>query len=198
MLTRLRILAPDEREDRVMEERETARREIDLQPLRRILEERYRPRDHQEAQELVVGACQEAQHLYGWVPPQAAQLIAEHLGVTINRVYGLLTFYADFRTEPPGEHFLWLCHGAACYIAGSQKVVDALRTEYRLGEDGTTSDGLLTVHVFDGCLGACDLAPVAQLDHHEYIGQLDANRLRELVEELRTCRRVGSNDETIE
>jgi NADH-quinone oxidoreductase subunit E len=56
----------------------------------------------------------------------------------------------------------------------------------------------LTVHVFDGCLGACDLAPVAQLDHHEYVGQLDASRLRELVEELRACRRVGSNDETLE
>lgn len=76
------------------------RRPIDLDPLQRILEERYRPQDHQEAQELIVGACQEAQHLYGWVPPQAAHLIAEHLGVTINRVYGLLTFYADFRTQP--------------------------------------------------------------------------------------------------
>ncbi|MCS7051787.1 MAG: NAD(P)H-dependent oxidoreductase subunit E, partial [Thermomicrobium sp.] len=77
----------------------------DLEPLRRILEERYRPRDYREAQELIVGACQEAQRLYGWVPPSAAQLIADHLGVTANRVYGLLTFYADFQTEPPGRHF---------------------------------------------------------------------------------------------
>uniref|UniRef100_A0A7C1FYU9 NAD(P)H-dependent oxidoreductase subunit E n=1 Tax=Thermomicrobium roseum TaxID=500 RepID=A0A7C1FYU9_THERO len=157
---------------------------VDLEPLRRVLEERFRPRDYREAQELVVGACQEAQRLFGWVPPEAAQLIAEHLGVTTNRIYGLLTFYADFRTEPPGRHFLWICHGAACYVAGAGRLVEFLQERYGITGQGTTPDGALTVHVFNGCLGVCDLAPVAQLDHHEYVGRLSLERLQALIAEL--------------
>ncbi len=161
------------------------RQPIDLEPLRVILQERFRPRDHEEALELIVGACQEAQRLYGWVSPEAAELIADHLGVTINRVYGLLTFYADFRTRPPGRHFLWLCYGAACYVAGAHRLVELLRNEYRMDEQGDLPDGVLSVNVFNGCLGVCDLAPVGQLDHHEYVGGLDPDGLRGLIERLR-------------
>lgn len=169
------------------------RRSIDLEPLQRILEERYRPQDHQEAQELIVGACQEAQRLYGWVPPQAAHLIAEHLGVTINRVYGLLTFYADFRTQPPGRHYLWLCYGAACYVAGAQRLIEVLRDEYGMDEKGDVADGTLSVNVFNGCLGVCDLAPVGQLDHQTYVGRLTAEELRALIERLRSSDGVEGN-----
>lgn len=164
---------------------------VDLAPLRKILEERYSPHDYREAQELVVGACQEAQHLYGWVPPEAAELIAQHLGVTINRIYGLLTFYADFRTEPPGRHFLWLCHGAACYVAGASRLIELLAEEYGVTDHGTTADGVLTLHVFNGCLGVCDLAPAAQLDLAKYIGRLTPERLRELIASLRSESAAG-------
>ncbi|MCX7624333.1 MAG: NAD(P)H-dependent oxidoreductase subunit E [Thermomicrobium sp.] len=169
-----------------MELKVPRRTTVDLEPLRRILEERYRPRDHQEAQELIVSACQEAQRLYGWVPPEAAEAIAEHLGVTINRVYGLLTFYADFRTRPPQRHFLWLCYGAACYVAGAGRLVELLREEYGMDEHGDTSDGTLSVHVFNGCLGVCDLAPAAQLDHRAYLGGLNVEGMRALIERLRS------------
>lgn len=169
-----------------MESKVAPRQPLDLSPLRRILKERYRPQDYQEAQELIVGACQEAQRLFGWVPPEAAQLIADHLGVTINRVYGLLTFYADFRTQPPGRHYLWLCYGAACYVAGARRLIDLLRDEYDMDEKGDLPDGTLSINIFNGCLGVCDLAPVGQLDHHEYVGHLTVEELRTLIERLRS------------
>ena len=101
--------------------------ESDLERVRELLRAKYHPRDHEEAQELILAACQDVQHLTGWVSPEAAQIIGDHLGVTENRIFGLLTFYADFRTQPPGNHVMLLCHGTACYVAGSQKLIEGLR-----------------------------------------------------------------------
>lgn len=152
--------------------------QVDLGPLRSILERDFRFGDYQEAQELIIGACQEAQALYGWVPPAAAKLISDYLGVTINRVYGLLTFYADFRTAPPGRHAMLLCHGTACFVMGSERLVQALRDAPGLDADGRTPDGEFSVQIVNGCLGVCNLAPVVQFDHHHYAGYLTPETLR--------------------
>lgn len=158
--------------------------ESDLERVRELLRAKYHPRDHEEAQELILGACQDVQHLTGWVSPEAAQIIGDHLGVTENRIFGLLTFYADFRTQPPGNHFMLLCHGAACYVAGSQKLIDELQDRYGVAGDETTADGELTVQVVNGCLGVCELAPAVQVDHHEYFGNLDVDRFNEAIAEI--------------
>ncbi|MFO7269837.1 complex I 24 kDa subunit family protein [Sphaerobacter thermophilus] len=170
--------------------------ELDLEPLKRILERDFRYDTHQDAEELILGACQEAQNLYGWVPQPAAQVIADHLGVSVNRVYSLLTFYADFRTEPPGKHFLLLCHGTACYVMGSQRLIDTLRDEYGITNGEVTRDGELTLQVVNGCLGVCDLAPVIQVDHHTYCGRLTPDRLRETLEALKRGEPLEERNET--
>lgn len=169
--------------------------EIDLEPLRAILQQDFPYDDHQDAEELILGACQEAQHLYGWVAPQAAQTIADHLGVSINRIYGLLTFYADFRTEPPGKHFLLLCHGAACYVMGSQRLIETLQHDYDIGDHEVSPDGELTLQVVNGCLGVCDIAPVIQVDHGTYCGRLDPERLRRTVEALKRGESLEDRDD---
>lgn len=158
---------------------------IDLEPLRLVLNDHFRPGDNQEAQELILGACQEAQHLYGWVPKEASQLIADHLGVTINRVYGLLTFYADFRTDPPGKHFMLLCHGTACYVMGSERLIQELNERHGLGFDGRTEDKEFAVQIVNGCLGVCDLAPVAQFDHHQYCAHLTPEKLNRVMDAMK-------------
>jgi NADH-quinone oxidoreductase subunit E len=104
--------------------------------------------------------------------------------VSVNRVYGLLTFYADFRTKQPGNHFMLLCHGAACFVGGSQKLINELRDRYGIGNDETTADGELTVQIVNGCLGVCDLAPLVQFDHHDYYGKLDVDRFNETIAEV--------------
>lgn len=168
---------------------------IDLAPLQNVLAEEFSYDSHQDAEELIIAACQEAQHLYGWVPQEAAQAISDHLRVSINRIYGLLTFYADFRTEPPGDHTLLLCHGAACFVMGSQKLIETLGEDYDVGDGQVTRDGSLTLQVVNGCLGVCDIAPVIQVDHHTYCGHLDPDRLRKMIDTLERGEPLEADDD---
>jgi NADH-quinone oxidoreductase subunit E len=153
--------------------------EIDLALVREIMSH-FKPKDHQESQELILSALQEINEHFGWVSLEAAEIVAEHLGTTPNRIYGLLTFYADFRTSPRGKHFMLLCHGMSCYVMGSQKLVQELSDRYGVSDGDTTTDGELTVQVVNGCLGVCDHAPIVKLDD-DYHGELSVERLNELL-----------------
>ena len=149
---------------------------IDLDEVRRILSH-FRYRDFQEAQELILSALQEINERFGWISSEAAEVVAEHFGTTATRVYGLVTFYADFRTQPRGKHFMLLCHGMACYVTGSQRLVQNLEDVWGISDGQTTADGELTVQVVNGCLGICDLAPICKLDA-EFIGDLTVESLQ--------------------
>lgn len=141
--------------------------EIDLAVVREMLTH-FKPRDHQEAQELILSALQEINEHFGYVSLEAANVVAEHLGTTATRIFALLTFYADFRTQPRGKHFMLLCHGMSCFVMGSQKIVQELSDRYGIEDGGTTADGELTVQVVNGCLGVCDRAPIAKIDDAYY------------------------------
>lgn len=153
--------------------------EIDLDVVREILSP-ITYEDHQEAQELILTALQKINERFGWVSLEAAELVADHLGTTATRVYGLLTFYADFRVQPRGNHFMLLCHGVSCYVMGSNKLIEELQTNYGIGDGDTTADGELTVQVVNGCLGMCDRAPVAHLGH-DTLGNLTVESLNEAI-----------------
>jgi NADH:ubiquinone oxidoreductase subunit E len=114
---------------------------------------------------------------------EAAEIVAERLGTTANRIYGLLTFYADFRTEPRGNHFMLLCHGMSCYVMGSQRLVQELADRYGVADGGTTRDGELSVQVVNGCLGVCDRAPIARIDD-DYYGPLTVDGLNDVLDRL--------------
>ncbi len=152
---------------------------IDLDEVRRMLAH-FPYRDFQEAQELILSALQEINEHFGWVSLEAAEVVAEHFGTTASRVYGLLTFYADFRTEPRGKHFMLLCHGMACYVMGSQRLVQNLEDEWGIADGGTTADGELTVQIVNGCLGVCDRAPICKLDA-DFHGDLTVEKLNDAI-----------------
>jgi NADH-quinone oxidoreductase subunit E len=152
---------------------------IDLAEVQRILAH-YHYRDFQQAQEVILSALQEINEHFGWVSLEAANAVAEHFGTTASRIYGLLTFYADFRTEPRGRHFMLLCHGMACYIMGSQRLVQDLEDVWGIADGETTADGELTVQVVNGCLGVCDRAPICKLDA-DFIGDLTVDMLNDAI-----------------
>ena len=110
---------------------------------------------------------QKAQGIFGCVPMDVQKIIAEGLGVTLSEVYGVATFYAQFTLEPAGKYIISVCMGTACYVKGSQKVLDKLSEELKVPVGKTSADGLFTLNA-TRCLGACGLAPVMTVNEEVY------------------------------
>ena len=110
---------------------------------------------------------QRAQGIFGCVPMDVQKIIAEGLGVTLSEVYGVATFYSQFRLEPNGKYTISVCLGTACYVKGSQKVLDRLSEELQTPVGKTSPDGLFTLNA-TRCLGACGLAPVMTINDEVY------------------------------
>ena len=110
---------------------------------------------------------QAAQEIFGYLPLEVQNEIAEGLDVPLTEVYGVATFYSQFSLEPVGEHLIGVCLGTACYVKGSkdilEKVSEALAT--KVGQ--TSADGLFTIKD-TRCLGACGLAPVMMIGDEVY------------------------------
>jgi formate dehydrogenase subunit gamma len=116
---------------------------------------------------------------YGFVGEAAMRLVAQKLNVTRAEVYGVVTFYHDFRTEPGGRHVLKICRAEACQAAGGEGQAAALLRALNLEWGGTTADGRLTVEPIY-CLGLCACAPSALLDGAPH-GRLSAADLSVLA-----------------
>lgn len=112
----------------------------------------------------LIPILQKAQDIYGYLPREALQLIADKMGVSIGKVYGVATFYAQFYLEKRGRHILKLCDGTACHVKGTPLLVTALEDGFRIEPGQTTEDGELTIEIVY-CLGSCAIAPVTVLDN---------------------------------
>ena len=126
---------------------------------------------------------QEAQNLFGYVPQDVQQIIADGLGTTLAEVYGVATFYAQFSLEPKGQYVVGVCLGTACYVKGSQKVLDKLSEELKIPVGKTTPDGVFTLNA-TRCLGACGLAPVMMINDEVY-GRLTPDEVPTILDKYR-------------
>ena len=90
--------------------------------------------------------------------------MASHSGATINEVWGVASFYPNFRFSPPTEHIVEVCWGPSCHLVGSTEIIGAVIGELGLEGEGDTSDGVATLKL-NTCLGACSQAPVMSIDH---------------------------------
>ena len=121
------------------------------------------------------------QQAFGCVPDAAIPMVAEALNLSRAEIYGTVTFYHDFRKEPPGRRVLKLCRAKSCQAAGGDAL--AARAEERLGVEmgGTTADARVTLEAVY-CLGLCHSSPAAMLDH-DVFGMLDERKLDALLKE---------------
>ena len=111
----------------------------------------------------LIPILQAAQTAYGYLPPEVLNMVAKRLGLSMGKVYGVATFYAQFYLERRGRHVLKLCDGTACHVKGTPRLMTAVEDEFDLTPGETTSDGELTMEIVY-CMGSCALAPVAVLD----------------------------------
>lgn len=111
----------------------------------------------------LIPILQAAQAIYGYLPKEVLQKIADRLDMSTSKVYGVATFYAQFYLERHGRHQLKLCDGTACHVKGAPNVCVAVEEEFGINPGETTTDGELSLETVY-CMGSCALAPVAVLD----------------------------------
>jgi NADH-quinone oxidoreductase subunit E len=130
--------------------------------------------------EQMIPLLQEIQAEEGFVSTEAMVLVAEALETPVSRIYGVATFYNQFRFAPLGEHVVEVCRGTACHVKQSLALAQHLKRRLKLRDDGNSADGRYTV-VSVACLGACSIAPVIKLDG-EFYGHLTTEKLDALLD----------------
>jgi len=131
----------------------------------------------------LIPLLQRTQEKFGYLPKEALEEIARYIGVPLSRVYGVATFYAQFRFEPLGKYVVKICHGTACHVNGAVNIAQAITEELGIEEGQTTEDGLVTLERV-ACLGCCSLAPVIMINDKVF-GKLTPDKVRKLMKKLR-------------
>jgi NADH-quinone oxidoreductase E subunit len=126
----------------------------------------YQPNDKSS----LIPLLQDVQAIYGYLPEEALQEIADFVGSPLSRVYGVATFYNQFRLTPLGENVIKVCRGTACHVKNSANILFALETALNIKAGETTRDKKFTLEVVN-CIGACSIAPVVSVND-EYYGRL--------------------------
>ena len=126
----------------------------------------------------LIPALQMVQTLFGYVPESAVQMVHQELGIPLSTVYGVLTFYSFFSTQPRGKHTIRVCMGTACYVRGAKEVLDSLKTELKIDVGETSKDRQFTLEV-GRCFGACGLAPAIMIDDdvHQRVKPAEINQI---------------------
>ncbi len=110
---------------------------------------------------------QEAQDIYGYLPIEVQQIIAENTGITMAEIYGVVTFYAQFSLYPKGEYKIAVCMGTACYVKGSGDIIERIKTRLGIEVGQCSADGKYSLDA-TRCIGACGLAPVLTVNDDVY------------------------------
>ena len=156
------------------------RREEDLDRMRRM---DFRNLHYVGAEGSLVPLLQEVQEADGYISRERMVEIHRRSGIPLAHIYGVATFYAQFRLRPVGRHLVKVCHGTACHVAGARSISEALETELGVESGDTTDDGLYTLETV-ACLGCCSLAPVITVGADTY-GSLDPTLARRTLRQHR-------------
>ncbi|HPI73814.1 MAG TPA: NADH-quinone oxidoreductase subunit NuoE [bacterium] len=128
---------------------------------------------------VLIPILQDVQEVYGYVPEEELHNIAKHTRLPVSRVFGVATFYNQFRLTPLGKNVIRVCRGTACHVKGSLDILTTLETELGIKAGGTTRDGQFTIETV-ACMGACSIAPVISIND-EFFGGLTVKEVQKLI-----------------
>ena len=131
----------------------------------------------------VINVLHKVQGEYGYLPAEVQELVAKELGISVSRVYGIVSFYSFFTMTPKGEHPISVCLGTACYVRGAEKVLDELKRQLGIGVGEVTPDGKFSLTCLR-CVGACGLAPVIEVGEKVY-GRMTPDRVKDVLAEYK-------------
>ena len=128
---------------------------------------------------MLMHVMQEAQAIYGYLPFEVQQKIADGMNVPLEKVYGVATFYAQFALSPKGKYDISVCLGTACYVKGAQELLDELSAQLGIDAEECTADGKYSLTACR-CIGACGLAPVLTVNEDVY-GKITAADIKGIL-----------------
>ena len=151
--------------------------ELDLTKLDKILDK------YKDQVGALIPVLQETQKTYGYLTEEILEKIATDSDVPLSQVYGVCTFYSQFKLAPHGQYVIRMCHGTACYVNGAKGVTDSIADKLDINEGETTEDRLFTLETV-ACLGACGLAPVMMIND-ETFGRLSSQKALKIVRKIK-------------
>jgi len=131
----------------------------------------------------LIPLLQSAQDSYGYIPEKAIHYISELVNIPAADIYGVITFYSQFRLKPLGQYVVRICEGTACHVNGAKSILKVLQNELGIGVGETSDDGQFSLQSV-ACLGCCSLAPVIMINDETY-GNLDADKLKKVIRRFR-------------
>ncbi|MDT8322651.1 MAG: NADH-quinone oxidoreductase subunit NuoE [Bacteroidota bacterium] len=138
----------------------------------------------------LIDLLQDVQEDFGYLPDIEMQRVARHVGIPVSRVYGVATFYNQFRFQPLGKYVIRVCRGTACHVKGSLGILTTLENELGIKAGQTSKDLMFTIETV-ACIGACSIAPVIAINE-EFHGGLTTKSLQKL---LRSYQKREAKDE---
>lgn len=139
--------------------------------------------EHRNDSGELITVLHQAQHLLGYLPREIQEVVAECLRIPVASVYGVVTFYSFFTMTPKGKFPISVCMGTACYVRGSEKILNEIQRQLGIKVGETTEDGLFSLDCLR-CVGACGLAPVVTIDGKVF-GRLTTDKVAGILDEYR-------------
>ena len=131
----------------------------------------------------LIPLLQSAQDSYGYIPEKAIHYISEIVNIPAADIYGVITFYSQFRLKPLGKNVIRICEGTACHVNSAKTILKALQDELGIGVGETTEDGLFTLQSV-ACLGCCSLSPVIMVNEDTH-GNLTTDKTKKVIKKYR-------------
>lgn len=138
--------------------------------------------EYQPIKDNLIQILNEVQDHYGYIPVHSQTAISEFLSMPMAEIYGVITFYSRFTLKPKGKYNIAVCLGTACFVKGSQKIMDRLKEKLKIEAGETTPDGKFSIEE-TRCVGACGLAPVFTVNGEVY-GKATVQMLDKVLDEL--------------
>ncbi len=129
----------------------------------------------------LIAVLHRAQHIFGYLPREVQEFVADKLHIPVSKVYGVVTFYSFFTMEKKGKYVINVCLGTACFVRGADKIMKEFETRLGIKNGETTEDGKFTLSSLR-CVGACGLAPVVQVNGKTY-GNATVETVSEILKE---------------
>ena len=139
-------------------------------------------KEYKEEKDNLIPMLEEIQEKFGYIPQEAQKLLSDYLDIPMAEIYGVITFYSRFTLIPKGKYAISVCLGTACYVKGSQKIMDRLRERLKIESCQTTEDGMFSIDE-TRCVGACGLAPVFTVNGEVY-GKATVQKLDQVLDEI--------------